>query len=628
MDSTHRPTHLAELVEAAAARHADHPALIDAATGATLTWGELDATVSAEARRLAAAGVVAGDRVVIRCARGPALAVAVLGALRAGAVAVPVGPGDVSAVVAHCAPRLLVDDAAAAAEVEVVGPPDLTERGAPVAAVGGGEDVALLLYTSEARGVCLSHRAVLANRAQAAALRPAPVTPVDRVLLAQPLFHAYGLAAGLFQICWAGATAVLPGPGRPDAEELADTVVRHRVSGLAGVPSTYRALLDLPPERLRAALADLRLCTCGGVPLPRPWAVAFQEATGHRIVEGYGLTEAGPVVTSTPIDGIAVPGSVGRPLPGIELRLVDRDGRPMTQLSGAVAVAADDPVDQSASSTGEREVAAVPEPEANGSTTAAGGRSEPEPAATGSATTDVRREAGTAGTGAIDVRTAASRVATDVLAVAERGVAEFRAAAERAAVEVRAAAERAATEVRAAVRTGDPVGDMIDDAQDVEGPADPASDAGLIALRGPHLFSGYWPDRTGGPDADGWFVTSDMGFLDGSGVLHLVDRSSDLVVVSGFTVYPHEVERVLGELPAVAEAAAVGVPDERTGQAVRAVVVRVAGAELDADAVQAHCRARLARFKVPVQVVFVDELPRTVAGRLARHLLVDRPPQA
>ena len=481
--------------------------------------------------------------------------------------------------------------------------------------------------------MCLSHRAVLANRAQAAALRPAPVTPVDRVLLAQPLFHAYGLAAGLLQICWAGATAVLPRPGRPDAEELAGTVARHRVSGLAGVPSTYRSLLDLPPERLRTALAGLRLCTCGGVPLPRPWATAFQEATGHRIVEGYGLTEAGPVVTSTPIDGIATPGSVGRPLPGIELRLVDRDGRPMTQPPGAVAVAADDPRETTRSTSPRRppargrsprcakrrprvDRAAVPSPD------------EPEPALTGSGPTDTRREAGVPGTGAIDVRTAASRVATDVLAVAERGVAEFRAVAERAAVEVRAVAERAATEVRAAVRTGDPVGDMIDDAQDVEGPADPASDAGLIALRGPHLFSGYWPGRTGGPAADGWFVTSDMGFLDGSGALHLVDRSSDLVVVSGFTVYPHEVERVLGELPAVAEAAVIGVPDERTGQAVRAVVVRVTGAELDADAVQAHCRARLARFKVPAQLVFVDVLPRTAAGRLARHLLVDRPPQA
>jgi len=118
-----------------------------------------------------------------------------------------------------------------------------------------------------------------------------------------------------------------------------------------------------------------------------------------------------------------------------------------------------------------------------------------------------------------------------------------------------------------------------------------------------------------------------MGFLDGTGALHLVDRSPDLVVVSGFTVYPHEVERVLAELPAVADAAVVGVPDERTGHAVRAVVVRVPGAELDDDAVRAHCRTRLARFKVPAQVVFVDELPRTAAGRLARHLLAERATQ-
>ena len=382
------------------------------------------------------------------------------------------------------------------ADVEVVGPPDLTDRGAPVAAVGSGEDVALLLYTSESRAVCLSHRAVLANRAQAAALRPAPVTPVDRVLLAQPLFHAYGLAAGLLQICWAGATAVLPGPGRPDAEELADTVARHRVSGLAGVPSTYRALLELPPERLRTALAGLRLCTCGGVPLPRPWAAAFQEATGHRIVEGYGLTEAGPVVTSTPIDGIAAPGSVGRPLPGIELRLVDRDGRPMTRRRGRRCGGRRPEF----AATARRRSRPLPEPD--GADTDGRRRRRRERARAGRCrirTDRLRREAGIPGTGAIAVRTAASRVATDVLAVAERGVAEFRAVAERAAVEVRAAAERAATEVRAAVRTGDPVGDMIDDAQDVEGPADPASDAGLIALRGPNLFSGYWPGRHRGP---------------------------------------------------------------------------------------------------------------------------------
>lgn len=607
MDSTHRPTHLADLVAAAADRQPDHPALVDVTTGLTATWAELDATVSAEARRLTAAGVAAGDRVVVGCSAAPALAVGVLGALRAGAVAVPVAPGEAAGAISRTTPRVLVGDGGAPVEssdVTVLGPPDLDARGERVAAVGGGEDLALLLHTSAAQVVCLSHRAVLANRAQAAALRPAPVTPVDRVLLTVPLFHAYGLAAGLLQVCWAGATAVLPAAGRPVAADLADTVARHRVSALAAGPSTFRALLDLPADGLRADLAGLRVCTCGGGLLPRPWAAAFHEATGHRIVEGYGLTQAGPVVTSTPLDRVAELGSVGRPLPGIELRLADAAGRPAASARPAAAPgrSADEPVDEPDRPEVE-EAAAV-----SVADTGAGGPAE---------------VAGSNG-GTTDVRTAA-RLATDVRAAAERGVAEFRAAAERGVAEFRAATERAATEVRAAVRAGDPVGDMIDDAQDVEGPEQQA-DIGRIALRGPNLFSGYWPGCTDGPDADGWYVTSDMGFLDASGALHLVDRSSDLVVVSGFTVYPHEVERVLGELPAVADAAVVGVPDERTGQAVRAVVVRATdAADLDADAVRDHCRARLARFKVPAQVVFVDELPRTPAGRLARHLLVDRP---
>jgi long-chain acyl-CoA synthetase len=171
---------------------------------------------------------------------------------------------------------------------------------------------------------------------------------------------------------------------------------------------------------------------------------------------------------------------------------------------------------------------------------------------------------------------------------------------------------------------------MLDDAHDVEGPADPTRDTGTVAVRGANLFSGYWPDRSGGPGADGWFVTPDLGFVDTSGELHLVDRSSDLVVVNGFTVYPYEVERVLAELTGVVEAAVVGVPDARTGQAVRAVVVRAPGSNpqgpgtgsLDADAVIAHCRARLARFKVPTEVVFVDALPRTPTGKLVRRKLV------
>ena len=124
-----------------------------------------------------------------------------------------------------------------------------------------------------------------------------------------------------------GATVVLAEQLAP--AELAETLVAQRVSALAGVPTMFRALLDLPAADLRAATAGVRLCTSAGAPLPPEWLTAFQTATGLAIVEGYGLTEAGPVVTTNPLGAPPKPGSVGRALPGIELRLVDADGRPV-----------------------------------------------------------------------------------------------------------------------------------------------------------------------------------------------------------------------------------------------------------------------------------------------------------
>jgi long-chain acyl-CoA synthetase len=143
----------------------------------------------------------------------------------------------------------------------------------------------------------------------------------------------------------------------------------------------------------------------------------------------------------------------------------------------------------------------------------------------------------------------------------------------------------------------------------------------VVAARGPNLFSGYWPDGHGGPDAEGWFRTGDIGYLDGEGDLHLVDRANDLIIVNGFNVYPHEVEAVLAELDGVIEAAAVGVLDERTGEAVRAVLVADPDAGLTEEAVLAHCAARLAPFKVPAGVEFAESLPHSVTGKLARSLL-------
>ena len=167
----------------------------------------------------------------------------------------------------------------------------------------------------------------------------------------------------------------------------------------------------------------MRLCTSGGAPLPREWLAAFRDATGLELHEGYGLSEGGPVITTNNLGRPPKPGSVGRVLPGVELRLVDADGTPL--------VAADD---------------------------------------------------------------------------------------------------------------DDEDDDVLGDG------SDPSDDTGLVALRGPNLFSGYWPDCSGGPDADGWFRTADVGFLDADGDLHLVDRSSDLVIVNGFNVYPREVEQVIAEL--------------------------------------------------------------------------------
>lgn len=541
--------HLADLVARNAAERPGHDAVRDLSGGAplTLSWSAFDAAVSAEAARLRASGVRPGQRVAVGLPDGAAYCVAVFGALRADAVVVPFGADSVTreldSVFGQAEPVVVVaatDDAAAPGCAERCGarllpPPDPAAPApdTPPAerAPADPERIALIVFTSgttgRPRGVQLSHRALLANREQAGQLRPAPVNAVDRVLLALPLFHIYGFAAGLVQVCWAGATVVLPGrfePGR-----VIDAVVDERVSVIAGVPSMFRALLDLeagPGEgtapdtdpdtatgadtahdtapaadpgagRLRRALGGVRLCTSGGAPLPAGWLADFRAATGLELHEGYGLTEGGPVITSNDLGRPAKPGSVGRPLPGVELQLVDTAGRPI-----------DAP--------------------------------EPEPDA---------------------------------------------------------------------------------DELDLDDGTEVGDDTGLIALRGPNLFSGYWPDGSGGPDEDGWFVTADVAYRDSDGDLHLVDRSSDLVIVNGFNVYPREVEQVIAELEAVAEVAVVGVPDDRTGAAVKAVVVPVPGAELTAEQVTEHCAARLARFKRPAAVAFADELPRTPTGKIARQTL-------
>lgn len=311
-------------------------------------------------------------RVAIALTNSPDFAVAFFGTQRAGLVAVPVNPGLTGPELRH----ILADSAAAVlictepvraaiaglrselpALVEVhttlpTGPVELAEPAGASADPGesaeepagpGGpptgssdrsmgtdpEAVAVLLYTSGTTGVpkgaMLSHRALLANHEQIDRIEPSVVGPDDRVLLALPLFHAYGLNAGLGAVAYHGACGVLV--DRLDAAGVLEVVKRQRVTVLIGVPSMFLGWSALPDAPARgAAVASVRIAICGAAPLTPGDAARFAEATGRQLQVGYGLTETAPVVTSTLAGPAVKPGSIGRPIPGIELRLTGVDG--------------------------------------------------------------------------------------------------------------------------------------------------------------------------------------------------------------------------------------------------------------------------------------------------------------
>ena len=149
-------------------------------------------------------------------------------------------------------------------------------------------------------------------------------------------------------------------------------------------------------------------------------------------------------------------------------------------------------------------------------------------------------------------------------------------------------------------------------------------DPGEIWVKGPNVFPGYWQDDDATRSAltdDGWLRTGDVAVVDDAGFLSLVDRAKDVVIVSGFNVFPAEVEDVLGRHPAVAAAAVVGVPHPHSGEAVRALIVAEPGAHVDADELIDFAGQHLARYKCPSSVSFVDELPQTVTGKVLRRAL-------
>ena len=516
---------IAALVALAADESPDKLALVEAG-GRSLTWVRLEDEVARVATGLGEAGIVAGHRVMLVVGNRWEFVTCYLGVLRAQAVAVPTNPGstpiELARMIADAGARLVFADAgtldrvrealrllkgalenpspdwdedllarAAGARIVTVGTePGDGETGyerlrdvepRPVPPLQDPERLACLLYTSgtsgRPRAAMLSHRALLANIEQVSTVEPPMMHGDDVVLCVLPLFHVYGLNAVLGGVLWHRAKLVLA--ERFEPEGTLDLIEDEACSVVPVAPPVFAYWRDID---LEGRLGPVRLLLSGSAPLSAELVDEFSSRTGIPIHQGYGLTEASPVVTSTLRSERLQSGSVGAALEGVEIRLVDDFGRP------------------------------------------------------------------------------------------------------------------------------------------VSGPA--AEDPGAIQVRGANLFSGYWPDGDDGPDEEGWWTTGDVGFLDPSGDLFLVDRLKELVIVSGFNVYPTEVEDVIREVPGVAETAVIGVEDEMTGEAVVAYVVApdrdTATVE---EAVRARCAEHLARFKQPARIEVVDELPLTVTGKVQKGRL-------
>lgn len=505
---------LSDLVRQAAERSPDGAALVEHRPDRReISWGRFDDAVDRLARALSGRGLVAGQRVAIVMANRVDLPIAYFGILRGGMVAVPVNPrstvAEIGRMLSDSAVRLvLCDETGLAAVREVVG--ELERR--PVVVVDGAEasddevgfeaflaeatgtapaapqdaeSPAVILYTSGSsgrpRGATLSHRALAANIEQIAALENLPVGPDDVVLGLLPLFHVYGLNAVLGQAVHQGAPVVMVDGFDPVG--LLDLIVAEGVTNLPLAPPVIAAWAGR--SDLREKLAGVRTILSGAAHLDPDLAEAFHESSGHWIEQGYGLTEASPVIAVTLAsnrdpDTAPKPGSVGRVIPGIEIRITEADGTPAE-------------------------------------------------------------------------------------------------------------------------------------------PGDPAE----VWIKGPNLFSGYWPDGADGPDGEGWYPTGDIGLLDADGDLTIVDRLKELVIVSGFNVYPTEVEDVIAEVRGVVQVAVVGQPDPETGEAVTAFVEIEDGADeaVVRESIDADCRTRLARFKQPSRVVVVNGLPRSATGKVEKGRL-------
>jgi long-chain acyl-CoA synthetase len=459
--------------------------------------------VAAVLRRL---GVEPGDRVVVMLPNCPEVVQSYGGILRAGAVIVPIifllGDREVAHILAHSEARVVItsEDMLWKVEGQLGALPSLQH----VVVVGGGgdgrtlsfaeavagerddtpattrraDDLAVILYTSGTtgapKGVALSHANLESNARAAAALYELDREAWSVAVL--PLSHSYGLTlmnAGHML----GTRAVLLRWFNPEA--ALDAIQRFRAVSLSGVPTMFVYLLHYP-EADRFDTSSMRIWGSGAAPLPVELVAPFEARFGGKLLEGYGLSEASPIVSAHRLSGVRKLGSVGSPLPGVTVSIRDDDDHAL-----------------------------------------------------------------------------------------------------------------------------------------------PTGEAGEICVRGPNVMLGYYrnPADTAEALRGGWLRTGDVGRLDADGFLYVVERKKDLIIRGGLNIYPRDVEEVLYAHPKVAEAAVVGVSDPVMGEEVRAwVVLRDGHAATEAEIVS-FCAERLARFKCPSEVRFIDSLPKNPIGKVLRREL-------
>jgi long-chain acyl-CoA synthetase len=301
------------LVAAQAERRGDRPALLG---DTALTYAALDRRAAGVAHALAERGVRAGDRVALVIGNDWRFAVGLLAVWRLGATAAPLNPllgrEDQRDILEDLAPRLVVDDV------------PIVEGDGPIARATAA---ALILYTSGStgrpKGAVLSHAATIAAN-QSWAEPVMRLQPADVVLSALPLAHSLGLNGALLAPFYAGAGVAVVERFTPEATVAA--IARHHVTVLPAVATMFRRLLD-SPSLDRAAIGSLRIALSGAAPCPWELAEEWRARTGVRILRGYGMTELFRPLSYLDGDPTDLRDAIGRPVPGVEIRLVDDEGR-------------------------------------------------------------------------------------------------------------------------------------------------------------------------------------------------------------------------------------------------------------------------------------------------------------